>query len=305
MFEHFDFSVLDDPDFKEDAVREELLAPLLRQLGYGPSGDPRVVRSRKLTHPFVMIGSRSHPVSIVPDYTLVVEGEPVLILEAKAPGEAVVKSIHVEQAFSYAIHPEVRCRQFALCNGRELVLYNISAPEPVFQVRLPDVDSHWDDVVAAFGPRFLKCPELRDFFPDYGVTVTRLGIAPTGLHLFLGHYLLNLLRVSDDLYTGSATTMVGSIECLIAFDFSPAVLESLLAALPPALVSGIRASLSRQPFEAFLDGQVVLTCEGVLGPPVRGPDEVFIPIDVAKILAVQHDPAIHLEDRPSRFPGGV
>ncbi len=53
----FDFSVLDDPEFKEDSVREEIVAPLVRALGYAPSGRYRVIRSRPLEHPYVSIGS--------------------------------------------------------------------------------------------------------------------------------------------------------------------------------------------------------------------------------------------------------
>lgn len=34
MFEEFDFSLLDDPEFKEDAVREEIVAPILNRLGF-------------------------------------------------------------------------------------------------------------------------------------------------------------------------------------------------------------------------------------------------------------------------------
>jgi len=66
MFDGFDFKVLDDPAFKEDAVREEIIAPILRRLGYQPSGRARIQRSKTLTHPFVRIGVRRHPVNIVP-----------------------------------------------------------------------------------------------------------------------------------------------------------------------------------------------------------------------------------------------
>lgn len=34
MIDNFDLSSLDDPEFKEDSVREEVIAPLLRKLGY-------------------------------------------------------------------------------------------------------------------------------------------------------------------------------------------------------------------------------------------------------------------------------
>jgi hypothetical protein len=36
--EDFDFALLDSPDFKEDAVREEIIHPLLNALGYAASG---------------------------------------------------------------------------------------------------------------------------------------------------------------------------------------------------------------------------------------------------------------------------
>jgi len=120
----FDFSVLDDPAFKEDSVREEVLAPILRTLGgYRPTGRFRIERSKNLRHPYVMLGAKRHPVNIVLDYTLLVDGKAALVLDAKAPSEAIVKSAHVEQVYSYAIHPDVRCERYGLCNGRELVVF--------------------------------------------------------------------------------------------------------------------------------------------------------------------------------------
>src|SRR5579863_6711621 len=55
MFNSLSSSVFDDPGFKEDAVREEVIAPLLRRLGYLPTGAVRVERSKPLVHPFVHI----------------------------------------------------------------------------------------------------------------------------------------------------------------------------------------------------------------------------------------------------------
>lgn len=86
--QRFDFGVLDDPEFKEDAVREEIVAPLVRALGYEVSGPNRVVRGRRLEHPFVALGVSTHKVSIVPDYLLFVEDHPTWVLDAKAPGES-------------------------------------------------------------------------------------------------------------------------------------------------------------------------------------------------------------------------
>jgi hypothetical protein len=54
MFDDLDAKTFDDPGFKEDAVREEVIAPMLRRLGYAVSGPNRIVRSRALVHPFLM-----------------------------------------------------------------------------------------------------------------------------------------------------------------------------------------------------------------------------------------------------------
>ncbi len=58
VFADLDPSLLDDPEFKEDSVREVIVAPLLTRLGYTPSGPFRVVRSKSLTHPFIYVGTR-------------------------------------------------------------------------------------------------------------------------------------------------------------------------------------------------------------------------------------------------------
>ena len=105
----FDFSCLDDATFREDAVREEVVAPLIRSLGYRHRGRYRVERSKSLKHPFNMLGTRKHSVRIIPDYTLMVGKKAVLVLDAKGPGEDVSKPEHMLQAHSYASHPEIRC----------------------------------------------------------------------------------------------------------------------------------------------------------------------------------------------------
>jgi len=64
MLDDFNFSAVDQPSFKEDAVREEIITPILHALGYKATGDLRIKRSKKLIHPFVMIGSKKHKINI-------------------------------------------------------------------------------------------------------------------------------------------------------------------------------------------------------------------------------------------------
>jgi len=56
--------VLDNPNFKEDSVREELITPLLKKLGYSVKGKNLIIRSKGLLHPYVYIGSKLHDVGL-------------------------------------------------------------------------------------------------------------------------------------------------------------------------------------------------------------------------------------------------
>jgi hypothetical protein len=125
MFDEFEFEALEDEEFKEDSAREVLVAPIVERLGYSLTGDNRVVRSRCLLHPYVAIGSKQRKISIIPDYLFLSEGKPFWALDAKAPTDEILKSTHVEQAYSYAIHPDVRAELFALCNGHNFALFSV------------------------------------------------------------------------------------------------------------------------------------------------------------------------------------
>ncbi|WP_438005461.1 hypothetical protein WME89_43185 [Sorangium sp. So ce321] len=291
--EEFDFSVLDSPDFKEDAVREEIIAPILRTLGYTPSGTTRVQRSKSLAHPYVMIGSKKHPVQITPDYTLWADDTSILILDAKAPWEPIVASHHVEQAYSYAIHPEVRCEHYALCNGRELALYNIRESAPIGHITLNALPATWEEVKLLLAPQYLKTPELRNFAPDYGLHARRAGIGKDLDIIFVSYYLQEIAMVEDGLYTTMATHDDNGTEYLASFDLGRDQLNQLLATLPDDISRKIRASLSRQPFRFDLGGKVVANITGRLGDVTRGPFEEFVPI-IASEVESAYDPDITL-----------
>lgn len=295
MFEGFDFKILEDPSFKEDAVREELIAPLLRRLGYAPTGRLRVVRSKTLVHPFVMIGCKKHRVNIVPDYTLILDEKPLLVLDAKAPTEPIIKSHHVEQVFSYAIHPDIRCSTYGLCNGRQLVLYDVQRFEPIFQIALEDIDRSWAEVARAFDPRAFSLPEIRHFKFDFGLSLLKAGV-PTGTSIeFPDCFLQDFMKVEDDLFTASASMKVeGNDKYIVSFDFPPSVLEKILNTLPGDEISRIRNALRSQPFRVDLEGKVVVQLRGTVGELTSGTHEEFVPVVVTDVISSRFDPTVVL-----------
>ncbi|MBK7099063.1 MAG: type I restriction enzyme HsdR N-terminal domain-containing protein [Sphingobacteriales bacterium] len=61
-------TITENPDFKEESVREVIILPILKELGYAQEN---IVRSKTLQHPFLKIGSKNRPINLVPDYGLI------------------------------------------------------------------------------------------------------------------------------------------------------------------------------------------------------------------------------------------
>lgn len=247
MFKEFDFSLLGSPEFKEDAVREELILPIIKGLGYKASGDDRVIRSKTLQHPFVSIGSQPRKITIVPDYVFLSEGKPYWILDAKAPTESVRKSAHVEQAYSYAIHPEIRAELYALCNGREFALYSIRELYPIITFNLRDISKHWDKVFRILNPKVKANPALLSYAPDYGIHLRKMGLVKGGMFHAPAFKTKFISRLSDKAYT-CTSSIDGDVDMAASFDFNKKIYNKILRLLPVEQAEKIRKALSQQPF---------------------------------------------------------
>jgi len=149
LFHDFDFSQLHSPDFKEDSVREVLILPLLQKLGYEQS---QIVRSKSLQHPFLKIGSQKRPITLVPDYLLKVDDSYAWVLDAKAPHEEIKTGDNVAQVYSYSIHPEVRAKFFALCNGWTFSLFRQDVAEAILYFKLTEIVDYWEEFSAYLSP---------------------------------------------------------------------------------------------------------------------------------------------------------
>lgn len=172
LYLDFDFSQLNSPDFKEDSVREELLLPLLNALGYGRGLAGRIQRAPKLEHPVVQVGSGQRHIFSYPDYILWVGRERRFVLDAKAPSENIHSGANVEQAYFYAIHPEVRCELYALCNGSELTVYHIQEALPVLSVPLTEISNRFTEIahwLAAVQARTEQIPRPSRFPPQHQI----------------------------------------------------------------------------------------------------------------------------------------
>jgi Type I restriction enzyme R protein N terminus (HSDR_N) len=287
MFENFDFSVLDNPEFKEDSVCEEIILPIIKALGYKLDGDDRVVRSRSLLHPYVALGSKQRKVSIVPDYVFLSDSKPYWILDAKSPTESVIKSTHVEQAYSYAIHPEIRAELFGLCNGREFSLFSIKKFEPLLHFALTEIDKYWEILLKILHPEVKANPEVINYLPDYGLHLRKLG-ANAGFQ-FIGAAIKTnfVMKVEDGLYT-TTTAVPAEREYALSLDFDEAKLKKLLKILPTNLAARLENGLNRQPYHVHLNEEVEEFKFGVVSEMTHeifhNAEESYIPFEVIDFM---------------------
>jgi len=284
MFAGITSKVFDDAEFKEDSVREVILVPLIARLGYAAVGEARVVRSKTLTHPFIRIGTSKHPVRIVPDYSFVYQSKILAILDAKAPTEDILADECVQQAYSYAIHPDVRCEVFALCNGRQLTVFSTGQREPLSVINFEEFESRWSEIESLLTVPFLLQPERRSFQPDFGTAISSMGFDTASRLLFPGVRFGIIAKLNEDFYTASASCPIGDTWHLASFDIPSRMISAVVAGLPSELSSILLQALQRAPFHAYADFLIEIDVALKLGVPTKGQHDTFIPLLVEEVL---------------------
>lgn len=238
IFPDFDFEILNHPEFEESSVREEIITPILKKLNYKAFGRNRIIREKSITHPFVKTGSGNREITNFPDYLLEVNKQYGWVLDAKSPNEDIKTGEHKEQAYFYAIHPEVRVELYALCNGKEFVLFHISKNEPLLYFHINEIDYYWEELKKLLTPdafvqqNILKDkdePYVRKEF-DYKTIIVPQEIIPQkqaakrhfGVHGYftkqafnvVQHYIQNFSRRGDlilDPFGGGGSTLIEAL----------------------------------------------------------------------------------------------
>jgi hypothetical protein len=139
IFNNFDFKKLQDSNFKEDSVREEIIMPLLNYFGWGVDKHKKIIRSKKLNNPLITIRSIKQNVHVFPDYLLEYNGQNIFVLDAKAPNADIESGKNVEQVYYYSIHQEIKCRFFGLINGFLFTIFEQSKDKAILTINLTNI----------------------------------------------------------------------------------------------------------------------------------------------------------------------
>ncbi len=158
-FPHLEFEKLN-----EVAVREQVISPFLQYLGYRSCSQYDIIYERLLRYPRVSLGRKNHkrdpPLRGSADYILEINGLIRWVIESKPPVPITIDDI--EQAWTYANHPEVRAVYFVLCNGQMIdIFYTQHGPSAsaILSVSYEQLANQWGRIADRLSPQAL----LRDF----------------------------------------------------------------------------------------------------------------------------------------------
>ena len=153
MLGNFDFTLLENEDFKEDSVRELIIKPLLDRLGFeGTNAQENLSVKRSVSlKSDTVIGATKRIKSndiVIPDYLLCMDSKVHCVLDAKAPKENITpQSDNERQAFYYAINKDIKSPLYALCNGKVLIIYETAKQEILLEIDLKnDLESKFRDL---------------------------------------------------------------------------------------------------------------------------------------------------------------
>lgn len=292
LFKEFDFRLLENSDFKEDSVREEIIAPILNKLGYSASSSNKIIRSKALTHPFVHIGTKPYKVNIIPDYLLLKDDKYIFALDAKAPGENILTGKNVEQAYSYAIHPEVRVFYYGLCNGRHFVVFQITKLEPILSIPINELDKRWDELFRLVSPIALTNPDLLDFMPDFGLSLMKVNSNVHMDFIFPGTFVQTIFKLDEDNYALNTAQGRPGEEYMVTMDFSKKLFNQFISSVPEILQEPVKNGLSHYPFCVRLTERSMFAITIVAklsGKVISNTHEEYCPFIVESFEAVPKD----------------
>lgn len=139
---------LDVVGFKEADVREEIINPLLKIIGYKKGNEHSVDREKHIK----FVGSTNRYI----DYSLTVWEQDFWLVEAKRPNcnQEFFGYKEASQAFEYAAHPEIRAALVVICDGIKLEIFDReeSVEKPIYRLLIKNLAQEYINVAQYLAP---------------------------------------------------------------------------------------------------------------------------------------------------------
>jgi len=284
---NFDIKAFMSHPHNESDVREEIIHPILKALGYTVNGPNRILREMKLLHPYIQMGTNKKKIYIFPDYILQVNKKCVFVVEVKSTLKNLDNQEYISQAYSYSSHREVNAQKFVLCNGNEFVVYDHMYLEPVLRLHLEEIEPRWNEVYKQLSPDTFLRPHIFNYLPDYGLQCFRLGFTNIEQN-FYGAWVGTIARLDMNSFTISLVVQSEGKEFEASFDFDETLYHDFLAQIPSAKRWHVENSLSCAPFSyhtQIKNDSFPVSFTAVLNDKILfNKDEIYIPFKIKNFI---------------------
>lgn len=175
-------------EMNETDVREEIVRPLLKRLGYAHGSENAIRTEQTFRYEKAFLGrknaAKDPPLVGRADYLLDVVSVGRWVVEVKAPGQPIDQDT-IDQAHTYAAHPEVAAMFFLCTNGRTFRLYRTSSLDaPLLAWEHEDTDEVFLALENLVGPEAIR-RKVELLRPDEGKPLGR-GLA-SDVQIIGGH----------------------------------------------------------------------------------------------------------------------
>ena len=149
----------------------------------------------------------------------------------------------------------MRAKYYALCNGKEFILFYISKFQPILHFKINRINEHISLLKKIVHPDILAHHEVVEYKPDCGMYFLKMGKRSGFLYILYMVHTNTIAQVSRDKYTTSTVVTFGDQEFLATFDFDGMHLETLLGLLPNQQAGKVKDALNRQPFQIHTENE--------------------------------------------------
>ncbi len=141
-------ATLDVSTFKEADVREEIINPVLKIIGYQKGKEYSVDREKHIR----FVGRKDKYI----DYNVTIWEQNFWLIEAKRPDQKQKSFGYQEarQAMEYAAHPEIRAALVVLCDGVKLEIFDRdeNVETPILSIRIKEIIKNYDALAKLLDP---------------------------------------------------------------------------------------------------------------------------------------------------------
>lgn len=288
-----EYKKLENYGFKEIDVREEIVMPLLKALGYNFTGDFKIIREKKLINPFNMVGTKKYPINIFPDYILECKGKCCCIIEVKSPSKTLKKEEYIGQAYSYAVHREVQAEFYALCNGKSFILYRTNLLRPILEFDLEEIEIYFDYLNKFIGINSIEKNEAENknrIVKDLGIHLKMISSSEVEHRFYFSNFLIDsIMLIDNNTYCITENTLLEGDEYCGTFDFNSEKLLKLKPYLKEKEFEELNRVFDGSPVIVDLEDIIKIDIECELGEKIfENKNEQYMPLKIRNFFPVKN-----------------